>query len=332
MKCFKPFLYVALALSCAGCATQSKTKKTTTTAKPTMPPAGTPATSTAPGGAPGSGGTASPARSGPRSFRSFFDSAKVRSQKGLIVVHWQDDKYYFEIPNALMGKDLLTVTRFVRMAAGAPIYGGEQTNQNVLRFERGPENKVFVRTTLNVVSSPDSTKPIYRAVRNSNVDPIAAAFDIKAFNRDTTGVIIDVTDFFKGDNQIVSINQNTKRMLGLSGIALDRSYVETIRSFQDNTEVRTVKTFMANPPPAFGASSPVPTPFPSVTLPAANAAGAVTIETNTSFIRLPDVPMKRRFYDPRVGYFADQVSEFLDTGQRANRETYIVRWRLSTLR
>jgi hypothetical protein len=64
------------------------------------------------------------------------------------------------------------------------------------------------------------------------------------------------------------------------------------------------------------------------TLPGAYAAGAVTIEVNTSFIRLPDVPMKRRFFDPRVGYFADQVTEFLDTIQRAKRETYIVRWRL----
>ncbi len=293
-----------------------------------MPPAGT---TTAPGAGlttatpPSSTGT--PPRPAPKSFRSFFDQSKVRTQKGLIVIHWQDDKYYFEIPNSLLGKDLLTVTRYVRMAAGAPIYGGEQTNQNVLRFERGPENKIFIRTVLNVISSPDSTKPIYQAVRNSSVDPIAAAFDIKAYNQDTTGVVIDVTDFFKGDNQIVSLNPNIKRTLGLSGIATDRSYVETIRSFQDNTEVRTVKTFNANPPPPFGAPT-TPSPFPSVTLPAANVAGAVTIETNTSIIRLPDVPMKRRFFDPRVGYFADQVSEFLDTGHRASREIYAVRWRL----
>ncbi|MFN2458409.1 MAG: zinc-dependent metalloprotease [Chitinophagaceae bacterium] len=316
------FVCAALIVLFTGCAT-SKTKKNTAT-KPTLPPAGTTAT---PGTSTAGAGPSSPPRPVPKSFRSFFDQSKVRSQKGLIVIHWQDDKYYFEIPNALLGKDLLTVTRYVRMAAGAPIYGGEQTNQNVLRFERGPENKIFIRTVLNVISSPDSTKPIFRAVRNSSVDPIAAAFDIKAYNQDTTGIIIDVTDFFKGDNQIVSLNPNIKRLLGLSSIATDRSYVETIRSFQDNTEVRTVKTFNANPPSPFGMPT-TPSPFPSVTLPAANVAGAVTIETNTSIIRLPEVPMKRRFYDPRVGYFADQVSEFLDTGQRANREAYIVRWKL----
>jgi hypothetical protein len=325
-KSIRFLICAALIIIFTGCATQSK-NKTTSSGKSPLPPAGTTAGVGMPGGAANPGGPSSTPRPAPKSFRTFFDQSKVKSQKGLIVIHWQDDKYYFEIPNALFGKDLLTVTRYVRMAAGAPIYGGEQTNQNVLRFERGPENKVFIRTVLNVISSPDSTKPIFQAVRNSSVDPIAAAFDIKAYNKDTTGVVIDVTDFFKGDNQIVSLNPNIKRTLGLASIATDRSYVETIRSFQDNTEVRTVKTFNANPPSPFGAPT-APTPFPSVSLPAASVAGAVTIETNTSIIRLPESPMKRRFFDPRVGYFADQVSEFLDTGQRARRETYAVRWRL----
>lgn len=298
-----------------GCAPVSKNKTTSTVQPVTMPPGGTSTSTT---------GTVTPPKPGPKSFRSFFDASKLRTQKGLINVYWQDDKYYFEIPNSLMGRDFLTVTRFVRMAAGAPLYGGEQANENVLRFERGPENKVFLRTTLFIVSSPDSTKPIYQAVKNSNVDPIAAAFDIKAFNVDTTGVVIDVTDFFKGDNQVVSVDPSTKRFLNLSGLAADRSYIETIRSFPNNTEIRTVKTYNSTPPMSFG-----PSPIPQgTTLPGAYAAGAVTLEVNTSFIRLPDVPMKRRFYDPRVGYFADQITEFLDTTQRSKRETYAIRWRL----
>lgn len=301
------------------CATQKKSVPASTK---TMPPGGT-TSSTVTASTPANGSSNAAPKTGPKSFSSFFDRSKLRSQKGLIVVHWQDDKYYFEIPNALMEKDFLTVTRYVRTSPGAQVYGGEQVNQNVLRFERGPENKVFLRTVMNVVSSPDSSKPIFQAVRNANVNPIAAAFDIKAFNGDTSGVVIDVTDFFKGDNQVVSLTPNTKRQFNLSSIATDRSYIETIRSFQNNTEIRTVKTFNATP------ATPAPGQLPQApTLPAAQIAGAVTIEINTSFIRLPEKPMKRRFYDPRVGYFADQVAEFLDTAQRANSETYAVRWRL----
>ncbi|HYH14162.1 MAG TPA: zinc-dependent metalloprotease, partial [Flavisolibacter sp.] len=316
----------AVVLVATSCATQNNNQPTqrTRSAK-TMPPGGT----NGAGGTMGASGTGSQgsaaAKTGPKSFASFFDRSKLRTQKGLLAVHFQDDKYYFEIPHSLMDKDFLAVTRYVRMTPGAGVYGGEQANESVLRFERGPENKVFLRTVLNVVASPDSTKPIYQAVRNSNVDPIVAAFDIKAFNGDTSGVVIDVTDFFKGDNQVVSLSANTKRQFGLTGIASDRSYIETIRSFKDNTEIRTVKTF--NSSPSMGGSGQQ-APGQSATLPAARTAGVVTIETNTSFIRLPDVPMKRRYFDPRVGYFADQISSFLDTAQRANTETFIVRWRL----
>ncbi len=323
MKSSKLIMGAVVAMVATGCATQKNKKATqSTTSVKTMPPAGTGGTTGA--SVPGAQGPATP-RTSPKAFASFFDRSKLRTEKGLITVHFQDDKYYFEIPNTMMGKDFLTVTRYVRMTPGAGVYGGEQANESVLRFERGPENRVFLRTVLNVVASPDSTKPIYQAVRNSNVDPIAASFDIKAFNGDTSGVVIDVTEFFKGDNQVVSLSANSKRQFGLSGLASDRSYIETIRSFNDNTEIRTVKTFNSSPVSSgFGQSIPgMPT-----TLPAARSAGVVTIETNTSFIRLPDVPMKRRAFDPRVGFFADQISEFADTAQRASNETFIVRWRL----
>jgi hypothetical protein len=332
MRFTLPLKLCLSALLFVGCAPSKKSKKTAAKPSTVMPPAGTPTGAIVPPGATAAGAVpgmmpqAAAPRPGPKTFRAFFDSTKYRAQKGMINVYWQDDKYYFEVSKNVLGKDLLAVTRYVRMAAGAPVYGGEQVNESVLRFEKGPENKLFLRTTLNLISSPDSTKPIYQAVKNSNVDPITAAFDIKAWGKDTGSYVIEVTDFFKGDNQVVSLPPNDKRALNLSSIALDRSYIETIHSLAANTEIRTVKTFNSTPPPpSFGGGSPFPT---SQSLPGAYTAGAVTMEVNTSIIRLPELPMKRRFFDPRVGYFADNVTEFLDTVQRANRETFIVRWRL----
>jgi hypothetical protein len=63
-------------------------------------------------------------------------------------------------------------------------------------------------------------------------------------------------------------------------------------------------------------------------LPAANAAGAVTIEMNTSMIMLPRTPMARRYFDPRVGFFADRYTVYGDDQQKVNEETFVVRWRL----
>lgn len=287
-------------------------------------PPPTPATAPA---APGAGAPAMPPmgapKAGPKPYKEVI-TAKAKSTKGLFTVHKVDDKFYFEINESLFGREIMAITRFSKVAGGGGLYGGEMANQQVIKFEKGPSNNVFMRV-VTVISVADSTQPIYKAVRNSNLDPIAAAFDIKSLGKDSSGAVIDVTDFFKGDNQAVSLNASSKRRLNLTMLMADRSYIETIKSFPINTEVRTVKTFGASSGSGFGAA---PSPFPSASLPAASAAGAVTLETNTSFILLPETPMKKRNNDQRVGYFADDYTVYSDNQQKVENENFIVRWNL----
>lgn len=276
------------------------------------------------GGAPsmpiGNGAPAA-AKTGPKPYKDVITSKAVTG-RGLFTVHKIEEKYFFEIPDSLFGRDIMAVTRFSRVAGGAGVYGGELANQQVVRFEKGPENKVFMRVVTVISVANDSTQPIYQAVRNSNLDPIAAAFDIKSAGKDSSGVVLDVTDFFKGDNQPVSINAASKRRFNFGGLMADRSYIETIRTFPINTEIRTVKTFSSSP------SLGGPSPFPSSSIPAASAAGSVTVETNTSFILLPKMPMGKRPSDNRVGYFADDYVVYSDDQQKVEESTFIVRWRL----
>jgi hypothetical protein len=261
------------------------------------------------------------AKPGPKAYKDVITSKAVTS-RGLFNVHKVDEKYYFEIPDSLFGRDIMAVTRFSRVAGGAGVYGGELANQQVVRFEKGPENKVFMRVVTVISVANDSTQPIYQAVRNSNLDPIAASFDIKSAGKDSNGVVLDMTDFFKGDNQPVSISSGAKRRFNLGGLQNDRSFIESIRSYPINTEIRTVKTFSSTP--AAGG----PSPFPSTSIPAANAAGSVTIETNTSFIILPKTPMRKRPLDNRVGYFGDDYVVYSDDQQKVEESKFIVRWRL----
>ena len=249
-------------------------------------------------------------------------TAKAKSNKGLFIVHKVDEKYYFELEESLFGKEIMAITRYSKIAGGGGIYGGELANQQVVKFEKGPDNKIFIRV-VTLISVADSSQPIYKAVRNSNLDPIVASFDIKSLGKDSNGAVIDVTDFLKGDNQPISINSQTKRRLNLTAIIGDRSYIESINTFPINTEVRTVKTFSAT-----SASGGSPSPFPSISLPAANSAGAITLETNTSFIALPEQPMQKRLNDPRVGFFAEDYTVYSDDQQKVENSDFIVRWRL----
>lgn len=279
--------------------------------KPSSPAAGTP---------PAAPAAPPKQESGPKKYSDVITD-KAHTQHGLFTVHKVDEKWYFEIPDSVFNRDIMAITRFSKVAGGGGVYGGEEANENVVYFQRGPNNNVFLRVE-TIISVADSTNEIYKAVTNSYVNPIAAAFDIKAWGKDSNGVVIDVTDFFKGDNQAFSITSGGKRRLNLSGLATDRSYIQSIRTYPINTEVKTVKTYISMP------SAGPASPFGSPSLPAAEAAGAVTLEMNTSFIALPKTPMAKRKFDPRVGFFADQYTKYSDDQQKVEDNTFIIRWRL----
>ena len=261
-------------------------------------------------------------KSGPKAFKDLITD-KAITKPGLFTVHKVEDKWYFEIPDSILNKEIMAITRFSKVAGGGGVYGGELANEQTIAFEKGPHNNIFLRV-ITTISAADSTNAIFKAVTNSNLNPIAAAFDIKAYGKDSTSNIIDVSDFFKGDNQPVSINNYVKKGLNLSSLASDRSYIQNINSYPINTEVKTVKTFNSTPSLGFSA----PSPFPSISLPAAEAAGAVTLELNNSFILLPSKPMKKRLFDPRVGFFADNYTVYSDDQQKVEDNIFIVRWRL----
>lgn len=284
---------------------------------PTPPPAGaTAAPAATPPAAP-----PAPAKPGPKPYKDVI-TAKAKTTKGLFTVHKIDDKYFFELPENLFNKEIMAITRYSKVAGGGGVYGGELANQQVVKFEKGPDNKVFMRV-VTLISVADSSQPIYKAVSNSNLDPIAATFDIKSLGKDSSGAVIEVTDFFKGDNQAVSVSSQAKRRLNLTGLLNDRSYIDVIKSFPINTEVRTVKTYGSSPAPAGMGGFPA-----ASSLPAANAAGAITLEINTSFIKLPENPMQRRMNDPRIGFFAEDYTRYSDDQQKVENESFVVRWRL----
>ena len=262
-----------------------------------------------------------PVKAGPKAYGEVI-TKKAVSQKGVFTVHFLDDKFYFDIPDQLIGRELLAVTRFVKVPGGARKYGGEEVNEQTITFEKGPNHRIFMRV-VTLISKADSTQTIAKAVKNSYLDPIVASFDIKAIGKDSNSSIIDVTDFFKGDNQAVSLSTNEKRSFNLSALAPDRSFIQSIKSYPKNIEIRTVKTYSASA--GGGLGSPL---GGGSAIPAVSNAGAVTFELNTSVLLLPEVPMNRRLFDPRVGYFADNFVEYSDEQHKVESQTFAVRYRL----
>jgi hypothetical protein len=257
---------------------------------------------------------------GPKPYKEVI-TAKAVTDPGLFSVHRVDDKYYFEIPDSLLNRDILVVNRLSKAGAGMRVggfagYAGDDISRNVIQFQKGPNNKIFLRTISFAEYSKDSTSSMYSAVKRSNVQPIAASFDTKSLGKDSTGVVIDVTDYINGDNDILHFASSSKSLYRISSIQPDKSYIETVKSYPINIEIKTVKTYGRSPAaPGAGGFGPAPT-------------GNLTVEINSSLVLLPKEPMQPRYFDKRVGYFTTGYTDYDANPQGVENVIMVKRWRL----
>ncbi|MEO7316050.1 MAG: zinc-dependent metalloprotease [Ginsengibacter sp.] len=246
---------------------------------------------------------------------------KAISATGFFKVHKVEDKYYFEINDSILNRDILVVNRMAKGAAGTKAgmmgYGGDEIGKSVIQFEKGPNNKVFLRSISHAEISTDTTADgMYRALMNSNIQPLEASFAIAAFAKDSS-VVFDVTEYIDGDNDILFFDGRVKRSLNLTAQLKDRSYIQELKAFPMNIEIRTLKTYMKSPPPIPGGNPMM-----------AGSSAPATYELNSSLVLLPKVPMQPRYFDPRVGYFATGNTDFDANPQGVKRIIMATRWKL----
>ncbi len=233
----------------------------------------------------------------------------AKSDKGLFTVHEVEDKYFYEIPDSLFNREMLTVTRIAKTANGIGFGGGKQNTQ-VHRWQK-KGNKVLLRVVSYEVYAADSL-PVHEAVRNSNFEPIIQSFDVKTVGKDSIAksTVIDVTDLYTKDVQALGLPDGTRKRFKVSRLDESRSYIDTIRSYPENIEIRHVKTYNAGNPPSN------------------SSTGSISLEFSNSMILLPEVPMERRYFDERVGWFTTEQTDYGLDAQKSKTVEYLDRWRL----
>ena len=242
---------------------------------------------------------------------------------GLHGVAQHEKDWYFDVPDSLIGRRMLAVTRYTSQTPGAGTYGGEEVNEVMIYWEKASNGNLLLRAdVINVRADGDQT--IHKAVKVSSENPIVAS--LKPEKDAPEGVTrVKVNTLFEGDLQVFSLDSGTKRQMNLGGVKGDASFIESIRTYPINTEVTVTKTFSYNAPtPGQGGQGGARTTY----LPAGMEAGAVTVVLNTSIVLLPKEPMRQRWFDPRVGYFAGGYSEFSDDQQGVESIRFIARYRL----
>ena len=275
-----------------------------------QPPGGGGQTPPAGGATQGGGNGPAGANRGPRPYDQVITAA-AKSEHGVLGVHKVADRYFFEIDNTILGRDLLLVSRISGVPAGSNSFNtaGSSLAERMVRWEKRDNNMLL--KSISVDSYADDETPIAKSVAQNNFAPILASFPIAAFGKDNGSSVVDITDFFAGDTPALSgLSTAQRRTYGVSRFDTARSFVSDIRSFPTNVEVRHVQTFAATDGPGD------------------RAGGTISLEMRQSIVLLPKEPMKPRNFDPRVGYFTvDRVNYGLDQ-QKATTETFITRWRL----
>ncbi|WP_127139515.1 zinc-dependent metalloprotease [Flagellimonas marinaquae] len=235
---------------------------------------------------------------------------EAKTDEGLFSVHTVGDKKFYEIPDSLFGREMLMVSRISKTATGIG-FGGGKINTQVLRWEK-KDKKVLLRVASYENVAADSL-PVHEAVVNSNFEPVLFAFDVQAFNKKDSlnpATVIEIDPLFTKDVQALGFPDGYRKRYKVSRMDGDRSYIESIKSYPLNIEARHVKTYLSSDPPSN------------------SSLGSISLEINNSMILLPKVPMKRRYFDERVGWFArGQVDYGLDA-QESKTVTYLDRWRL----
>ena len=223
----------------------------------------------------------------------------AETRRGLFAVHRVDDKLFFEIPRAELGRDLLVVQRTAAGGSRTGFFGGGPSR--VMAFEREGDRILLRQRSFGITA--DSARAIARAVDALNYGPIIASFPVQAWGPDSAAVI-EVTKLF---------TTNVTEFSGVPQIQADRSFLGAFAAFPENVNVEATQTGNQPPPPGSGPGARPTT---------------VTALTSWSFLKLPEDPMRPRLHDRRVGLGSVQHVDYSRPEHEATSRRYIRRYRL----
>jgi len=255
------------------------------------------------------GGQQAPEPGAPKPYNQVITSGAI-TDSGVFTVHRIGEKLFYEIPMAMFGREFLMVADQRGTVRGVR-YAGEEISNRIVVWER-MGNRVFLRI-VSYAMRADSTQPVARAVRLSNIAPIILSFDVASWHTPDSAAVIEATKLFTTDVQELNLHQSGVRVRRMDPT---RSVVERARSFPRNVEVSALQTFEVDsvPGPAGG--------------PPNRSLNSITILMNYSMVLLPDHPMMARLCDDRVGYFNLSFENYDEDRVSGPRRCFIQRYRL----
>jgi len=239
------------------------------------------------------------------------DTAKVK--KGVFNLYQFDDKLYYEVKKENLGREFLWLTQFAKTQTGFG-YGGTEVIKRIIRWEEYQDH-VLLRNVEHLLRAEEGT-PEHFAVEASSLEAIIKSFRIEAYKEGNP--VINVTDLFREDVPEFSPSDQ----LGANTLDKSRTFISSATPFVRNIETKVLATYKLKP----SKNGENGTPGRSASVDP--SLSAVTVKLHHSMVELPDDPMRPRYFDPRVGFFAGTHRNFSTDRHQVKKEQYIRRWRL----
>jgi hypothetical protein len=237
----------------------------------------------------------------------------IQTLSGMFTVHVVCDRVMFEIPPAMLNRDILANTEFAALSSGidfaAP--GSAVDNRVILLVRAG--NKVYLENVRFEIWARQGSN-LQRGVEAASLRTVLRAFDVIREGKGGAP-IIDITSILVGEVP-AGFALDLMRQFRMRMVDPRRSFIQTVKAFPQNIDIRFYQTWVPDPAELFKA--------PEEDRPATSLGFLV----HTSLHILPERPMQGRYWDDRVGYFNVPFDDYGTEEHGRVTRAYIQRFRL----
>ncbi|HLR26675.1 MAG TPA: DUF5117 domain-containing protein, partial [Fodinibius sp.] len=238
--------------------------------------------------------------------------------EGYFDLYRKKDELYLSVSKEQLNQPFLMNFELARGIGSSGLYGGTMLNifQGLLVSLQKHEGKIFLVEHPYRYTAKEGT-PEARAVDLTFGESVVEASKIKAFNADSSRMLVDVYDWFVGD--LSGISTRVSYAVGEDGkpgpasFDKERSHLERIQAFPENVNIQARLTFkngkVQNAPRTVADGRYIP------------------VSLFYTMVKLPEEPMEPRMADDRTGYFMTVHKDFTDDSDTFFKR-YVNRWRL----
>ncbi len=246
----------------------------------------------------------------------FFEKKKYETAKSkFITLYKTDGKVYFELPLKYLGRDMLLGATISAVSDPSYLSVGMKNSKPIhFRFER-QDSSIVAKTPNTVVYDRNLDERERNVLAVNYRDPAFASFEIKAYNADSTAVLLDMTQFMGPGNSRIDVIPPKSGNFTLKGNRDNGlTFIKQLKAFDNNVSIKVEENYKlsASIMNIFFLQRDAPT----------------SIDVTYSLLLLPEEKMTPRLSDARVGIFNSVKYDINSAADRA-RNVYIAhRWRL----